>query len=260
MKTFPQELVDKVIDELYFLVQQHCFSNPLAPNFDYWRQYRISRYSTVSKAWVIRTQKYHFSSVYFDDPATLETWRTRIAADPAGVSRHVCELVVCSVEPSELEDLREHLNAFVGIKSLALYNCNNVLQFPFIRGWFGSVGSRLTELRLSGLVAPQHTIVSLVAGLPLLRILDMFDLDFTEDADKMNPPTPPRIPFFDGTNFFISTVTPLDWVPPSARFGRLTLDTPYLEESDLVNQWFTSSSTTLTDLGFIWVSNGVSCP
>lgn len=52
----------------------------------------ISWYSTVSRAWVGRTQEYHFKSVHFRGQPDLEKWCTTIEPNPSGVSRHTREL------------------------------------------------------------------------------------------------------------------------------------------------------------------------
>ena len=252
MKNFPQELVDEVVDELLPLVEW----NPTPHYNEDYCEGGISCYSTVSKAWAGRAQKHHFSNVCFDHPTILKKWRTRIAADPNGVSRHVRELLVSvtAMTPPELEGLKEHLNAFTGIKSLTIYGAHenmDILQHPFIKEWFDRpVGSSLIELQLNRLVARQRTIASLVASLPLLQILDVSDLKCAEDAGETDPPTPPRIPFFEGANHFIFRAgKSLDWVPSSARFGQLEIAyVPHLRELGPVNRWLASSSATLTDL------------
>ena len=74
MNKLPQELVDTIIDNLAE------FDTPLEPE--------ISRYSTVSRRWVRRTQKHHFKLVILRKEASLKRWRKNTNPDPSDASRH----------------------------------------------------------------------------------------------------------------------------------------------------------------------------
>jgi len=69
-RTFPQELVDEVVDEL---------ADPSGYPIQ-----RVATCSLVSRALVTRTQKYHFQSIYLCDLGGLgKRYRPRIAPPPA---------------------------------------------------------------------------------------------------------------------------------------------------------------------------------
>ena len=262
MKNFPQELVDQVIEELFVLVgRRNAYSRPPKR-----RGYRtdslrfvvpthgISSYTLVSKAWVDTTQKHHFSTLSLDRDA-LDKWCTRIAPDPAGISRHVRKLVLNGLKRSDFTASKKHLLAFTRVESLMIRDCSGISELP---PWLSLMGSCLVELRMRGSQASSHTITSLLATLPLLQDVDIKNFTTQGGADKTKPTTPSRIPFFEGANRL--TLRPdmdglrhhegaLDWVPPSARFSQLDIDRWCLMyRPDLVNRWFASSCATLTNL------------
>ena len=259
MRNFPQELVDKVIDELFALVgrDNSYQGNSKRSHIGFGVVWGISHYSLVSKVWAGPAQKHHFSTVYLDRSAILKKWLTRIPPDPTGVSRHVRKLVLRGFDPVDLEDAEEHLRAFTRVECLSVNFCNGILHHPSILEWFSTIGSSLTELRIiESRVAPR-TITSLLAALPLLQILQILNFQNLDDTDDVNPLAPPRIPFFEGTNRFVLQsdndrsypADSLDWIPTLARFGQLEIDVAcFLGHPDLVNRWFASSCTTLTNL------------
>jgi hypothetical protein len=275
MRDFPQELVDQVIDELFVLVER---GNRYRDHSEHLRDSSrdvpdISNYSLVSRAWVSPTQKHHFSSLHFDCPETLEEWCACIAPDPAGVSRHVRELVLDDLDPSDLEDLEgfeEHIFAFTRVECLTIKSCyDGVILFPSIMEWFLLIGSNLVDLCISNSPATPRTITSLLSALPLLKSMEMHNCNTADDMDETNPRTLSRVPFFEGANHLIlrcdwSDSYPkgsLDWIPFSARFGRLEIDMACsIHHPDLVNQWLASSCTTLKNLTIRWDPDGMSRP
>lgn len=271
MKDFPQELVDQVIDELFFLVgKDNCYQGYKRFRYGPRAAHGISDYSLVSKAWASSTQKHHFSSLRLDCLDTLEKWRTGIAPDPEGVSRHVRKLVLHGFDPPDLEEFEEHLRAFTRVQCLTVKDCYDVLGLPSIMGWFPLMGSCLVELRIDDSPATPHTIASLLAVLPMLQTVQIYNLEAPEDADETNTPTPFRIPFFEGANHFSLCSDygdsgypegSLDWIPLSAQFGRLEIDMACsLHHTDIVNRWLASSCDTLTKLSILGDSDGMFPP
>ena len=259
MRDFPQELVDKVIDELFALVgRNNSYTGDLRRTSRNFRPvHGISDYSLVSRAWVGPTQKHHFSTLHLDCPVISKKWLARIPPDPTGVSRHVRKLVLKGFHLENWEDFGEHLCAFTLVEFLTVSYCSHLLHHPSILEWFLTMGPSLAELRIFGESIPPHVMTPLLAALPLLQNVEIRDCDSTDDmdcADDTNPPTPPRIPFFEGANRFTLsgwnyTADSLSWIPSSARFGHLVVDVIFCRDHpDLVNQWFASSSTTLTYL------------
>jgi hypothetical protein len=270
MKDFPQKLVDRVVDELFVLLRgdnRHKVTYTRRFCDSSGHDYSIADYSLVSRAWVNPTQKHHFRSLWLDSSHASKSWVAHITPDPAGVSRHVRKLKLDLFEPSELEDITEHLNALTRIESLTMRGCGDVSQVPSIMEWLPCIGSNLVRLRTTNdSRVASHSIVSLLAVLPLLKHVEMEHVDRglkePEDADEANPPTAfPQVPFFEGVNSFILRSADghyfpdrsLDWIPPTARFWQLELDLACSTHHPvLVNQWLASSCATLRDFTIGW--------
>ena len=123
MKDFPQGLVEEVIDWLFDRVQNV-----------------ISNYSLVSRAWVIPTQKHHFSWLCLSYHK-MEKWRARIVPDPDGVSRHVRKLDLERVRILDLERFEEHLCALTQVKTLCIFDCDHAFRYSSME-WFLLMRSR----------------------------------------------------------------------------------------------------------------------
>ena len=134
MDTFPQEIVDMIIDQL----ANYILSSSGKPA-------NISWYSTVSRQWVARTQKYLFESVHLNGQSGLEKWCRAIEPNPAGVSRHVNELSLRRVH--RLEGLDSHIRAFACIEALIFDGCGFLL-FPSVVKSFAPLGSTLVRLTI----------------------------------------------------------------------------------------------------------------
>jgi len=149
MRTFPQELVDMVIDELA--------GHPI---------HRLSPYSLISRAWVTRTQQYHFKWIYFGGLDELEMWCRKIAPDPAGVSRHTRQLVLANI--STLEGFEAHMRAFTRVEDLEITGCHFLLS-PSAVECFAPMGFSLVQLEINKSPTTSHIITSLLAALPQLK-------------------------------------------------------------------------------------------
>ena len=238
MRTFFQELVDKVIDEL-------------AEPDDYQINY-IAPYSLISRAWVARTQKHLFKLVYFDGPEKLRKWCRKITPDPAGVSRYTYELDFANI--NTLEGSEVHIRAFTCVKRLDITECNFLLS-PSVVEYFVPMGSSLIRLAISESETTSRTITSLLAGLPQLGTFTTVEFKVTDDTGGTNLIS--RIPFFESSFSMIlhchedqqDPPGPPDWIPPFARFTNLDIDIVYfLHKAALVNQWLSGSCTTLVSL------------
>ena len=208
MRSFPQELVDTVIDQLATPKPQ-CESN-------------MSLYSTVSPEWVTRTQKYHFERVRFEGTRPLEKWRTAIEPDPFGVSRHVRKLEWLYVG-GWLEGFEEHTRAFTRVETLLFLGCR-FFTMPSIVDFLAPMGSSLVQLDIQGVRTTRHIFTSLLAALPHLRRLGARYLVFEGDHGMT---ASPRIPFFENAGALDLRLDPpgsLDWIPPSARVRELQID------------------------------------
>ncbi|KAF9642835.1 hypothetical protein BDM02DRAFT_3124119 [Thelephora ganbajun] len=176
------------------------------------------------------TQKHHFSLLHLDSFNTTNKWRTQIAPDPAGVSRHVRKLVLDNFGPENFEgseDFGGHMRAFTQVKSLMVRDCEDVFLYVAM-GLFLPMKSSLVELQVCDLSATPLTITPLLAALPLLNCVEIYE-------------------------FWVYPEGSLDWIPPSTRFAHLDIDTECaMHHPDPVNQWLASSRETLTNLAIRW--------
>ena len=113
MRTFPQELADKVIDKLAGIDIN-----------------RAALYSLVSRAWITRTQQHHFEWIHFDGRDKLEKWCRKIAPDPASVSRHTHQLLFTSV--NTLEGFEAHIRAFTRVEDMVIAGCDSLLSLSVV--------------------------------------------------------------------------------------------------------------------------------
>lgn len=242
MLTFPQELVDEVIDKL----AEPEPSRPYAP-------LDISRYSLVSKSWLDRTQKHHFAHVTFNDPGKMDKWVASIDANNFGVSKHVRTLTLSSIE--SLEGFQNHIRALTGVKTVQVWDCPLFKSPGQVQILKEGLGKNLVNLELVGTETTSEIMVSLLAGLPELCTLHATSL--MVDEPNQDAPAPPaeRIPFFESGkgHFKVSLGSParsgqFSWVPPTAKLSRVGLaadDVPY--NLEFVNRLVSSSGETLTD-------------
>ena len=243
MRDFPQELVDLVIDKL-------AEPSGTIPKRRLPRLENMSKYSTVSRQWVGRTQKHYFRSLFFSNQDKLERWCAEFEADPSGLSRHVRSLVLDHI--NTLQDFDDHIRAFVHVKKVKLFCCGILGSLSDVQ-IFTLMGSSLVELTITGGATTSHiNMASLLAGLPCLRRLCVGSLKVKNDPNATT--SPPSIPFFEGGNILILRMEScppgtLDWIPPTARFRDLRIEAICIREnSALVNQWLASSGGGLEDL------------
>ena len=236
MQTLPQELVDKVVDELLEL--------------NGYKTHRIAPYSLISRAWAPRTQQHCFRTFYFDGSDELQKRCRKVTPDPAGVSRHTHRLVFFGIDA--LEGCEAHIRAFTCAENVDIIGCNFLLS-PSVAKCFTPMGSGLIRLWIRESETTSSIIISLLAGFPQLKSFTMIETKVTDDTSGTS--VVPRIPFFEGNNSVVlhfredQRDPPPDWIPPSARFGDLEIGTTYfLHKSVLVNQWLSGSSTTLSSL------------
>ena len=243
MRSFPQEIVDLVIDRL--------------TDYEFPRKdVKISQYSTVSWQWVARTQKHHFKSVHFNDQSELEKWCTAIDPDPAGVSRHVRELSLERI--NTLEGFGAHIRAFTSVETARFDMCG-ILRSPSIVETLAPMRSTLVRLEISQVSTTISIITSLLAALPHLRHLLVCFLNVLGDRDVI---VPPRIPFFEDADSLDLMVGDdvhgqLGWIPTSARIRDLRLDpTSIQDKSGRVQELIASSAESLKFLSITAVLGG----
>jgi len=265
MRIIPQEIVDMVIDELaaqcefplekLFGIGAHTppqvpADTTIGQLVDCESSYpSISYFSTVSRHWLARIQKHHFESVWFTDEDCLDKWRANIEPNPSGVSRHVRKLTW--VDLDSLEDFNSHIRAFTRIEVLAFDRCE-ILLLPSVVETFAPMGSSLVRLEIDGAPTRTSVITSLLAALPHLRHLRAHYIEVLDDGNAIV--FPPRIPVFENPNsldLLLGEDTPgsLDWIPPSAQFHDLRINTLcIIDEPGHVKQWIISSASSLKSL------------
>ena len=232
MRNFPTELVDLVIDKLV---------EPSGPGEPY---LFISNYSTISRQWLNRTQKHHFNTIHFSGVSGIERWRKVIAPDPSGVSRHVRKISWRGVDT--LHDFDELLRAFTRVVHVLVMDCKFFKSSSEL-AFLAPLGSSLERLEIKWMSGEVEPLANFLAGLPHLRQLCVEKLTFSRrDTDL------PIIPFFEGANsldlLLRGGFSPgdTDWIPPTARFYDLRIDTACIKNNHgLVNQWLRSSAGSL---------------
>jgi len=231
MIPLPQELVDKIIDELS--CSHPGDSDCCAP------------YSLISRVWVEHAQEYHFSYVNIYGMDELEKWRRCITPDPFGVSRHTRDL--CLGQIKTIEGYEAHLHAFNRVEFLSISYCGFLLS-PSVVECFAQMGSSLVQLSFDSRTTAR-TIATLLAMLPLLEI---FAIDTEVEDDACEIELACSIPFFKNSNSFQLLGHPpetLNWVPPNPQLGELTINMRFfLNEAARLNQWISASFETLTSL------------
>jgi len=247
MRDFPQELVDKVIDNLNEVLEQ--------PGIEASSQHQLSDYSTVSKRWVNRTQYHHFGSLWFTGQNIMEKWRETIKPDPSGVSRHVRALHWRYIDI--LDGFEDHLRAFTNINEAQFYDCNIFHHLDNVR-LLSQVASNLVELHFSHISIAPAIITSFLAVCPCLRHFGTNDLRI--ELDDAPVVSPDNIPFFRGANnltLLLEGDLPgkLGWFPSTVRFTNLGVGISRIRHDlDLVNGWIASSRETLERFDIDWES------
>ena len=231
MRDFPQEIVDMVIDEL------HNLGEP------------TEYYSTISRKWLDRSQKYYFESprFYGHGQRNLEKWRRVIKPDPLGVSRHVRRLSLPYIKT--LKGFEEHIRAFTRIERVEFESCHIFRSLVNVQP-LTLLGSSLVQLKIMKAKTTASVMNSLLAALPHLRRLIAYGLSVKHGSSSIRLPT--AIPFFEGANHFelwwAAPPSPRDWnwIPPTAQFGNLRVaPICILWNAPVVNRWITSSAESL---------------
>ena len=247
MQDFPQELVDRIIDNLNELLKQ--------PAPEAWSQTKLSDYSTVSKRWVNRTQYHHFGSLHFMNYYHMDRWRETIRPDPSGVSRHVRALHWHYI--GLLRGFEDHLRALTNIEEATFDRCY-IFDSPNDVQLLSQVGSNLVELTINGATMTPAALTSFLAALPHLRQFRTSDLLIR--LNGIPAVSQDNIPFFKGANnltLLLENHSPgqLTWFPSTVRFTNLGVGIPCIRHDwDLVNGWIASSRETLERFDIHWES------
>ena len=238
MCDLPQELVDKVIDNLNELLEQPA---PEASS-----QNKISDYSTVSKRWVNRTQYHHFGSLYLPNYHDMAKWRKTIRPDPFGVSRHVRALHWRYIDI--LDGFEDHLRVLTNVKEATFHGCGILYCLENVR-LLSQVTSKLVELNINDTSITPAVLTSFLAASPHLRQFRTNNLWI--ELDDTPVVSPDDIPFFKGANnltLLLGGYLPggLTWFPSTVRFTKLGVGASCIHHDlDLVNGWIASSRETL---------------
>ena len=245
MHDLPQELVDKVIDNLNELLERPA---PETPSQD-----KLSDYSTVAKGWVNRTQCHHFGSLCFVGQEDMVKWRTTISPDPSGVSQHVRVLNWCYIDT--LDGFEDHLRALINIKEAKFDGCS-ILRYLDNVQLLSQVGSNLVELTINNATMTPAALTSFLAALPHLHQFRASDLWI--QLDGAPAVSPDNIPFFKGANNLTLVLEEhlpgrLTWFPSTVRFTNLGVGASCIHHDlDLVNGWIASSRETLERFDVHW--------
>lgn len=248
MCNFPQEIIEQVIDELAKLPKE-----PRAPPGT---QRSISEYSTISRQWVERTQKYHFERLCFNGPQDMRKWTDAIEPSRSGVTRHVRTLVWFDI--NTLEDFVRHAPNFTKVETAIFENCNIFLSFDQgLKMLIPALASSLESLEINGGYFQPEVIGFVLSPLEHLSRFHTLSLGPNPSPHRDVEWPYDVIPFFqkpkDFALFFKNgySLDALKWIPRNARFSRLSVGVSFIKDNPgVLNRWITSSSDSLKDLHF----------
>ena len=246
MENCPNEVIDLVIDRLAEIKSRSEYK-VLAGG-------EMSAASLISSRWVKRAQFHHFKQLKFLGQQKLDKWRTTIAPDPRGISRHVAEIRLKEIDT--LEGFEDHIRAFTNLEKAAFEECeifdsrngSSLETAPRLAPW----GGRLVCLILEEITLSPAIMAEFLSLLPNLR--EMYAYDTCCVPEDMVRVSHPPIPFFEGGNMLsLGDNEGLEWIPLTAQFGELKFDYKCLiEEQEVINEWVALSGKRLKSL---WVDS-----
>ena len=176
-KQFPQELVDRVVD-----------------NLDDPRHLRAC--SLVSSKWLERSRRRLFANVSLNT-WNFDRWQKKIPPGPNGISGYVRSLAlrqarsIVSLEPETLMGIMDHLTSFRRLKTLILQDANfdDLFDGPSLTECFGHFGHSVTSVYLCGVSTDTTTLLFFINLFPNLNYLTISSplLSIEEDEEVKAP-------------------------------------------------------------------------
>lgn len=177
----PQEIVDKVIDNLAFDPET------------------LKSTSLVCKSWTHQSRRWLFHYVPIDSLGKLEMWSQSISPDPDGIAsypRHILLSLGVWVEPETLDQFHDHIRSFSRVERLVI---SGLKSFGFdatsTLRYFGNFAATVRRLELVYSAGTPASMVSFICAFPLLDDLTIefyarATPDGPEDQGEVTYPTP----------------------------------------------------------------------
>jgi len=184
MADLPQELIDRIIDEV---AQQDGFPDTL---------YACC---LVQKRWVGRSRRHLFESLNLYRTDDLVDWIKSIPPGPNSLHHHVRHLSykqgAALLGPKQLLDLYPgHFTSFTRLETLQIFNLS-LRQFTStsMKKGFGPIGSSVRTLVAKDVVLTLNSLLMFLLHFPRLQALELGDNLSMLPENKKRPPILPNL-------------------------------------------------------------------
>ena len=183
MPDLPQELVDKVIDEV-----SQCDST-----------HTLRACCLVQKRWVERSRRHLFKEVNLYSMEHFGGWIKVIPLAPDGPYRHVRNLTyrqgINVLGPKQLLDLHPgHFTSFTRLESLHIFGLSlRRFTLTSMNKAFGPVGRLIRTLAVKNVVLTLNSLLMFLVHFPRLETLYLGDNLTTVPEKKKQPPNLPKL-------------------------------------------------------------------
>jgi len=185
MPDLPQELIDKIVDEVSQYNSMHA----------------LRACCLVQKRWVERSRKHLFKEISLYAMARIRDWVKFIPLGPDGLCRHVRSLSYrqgkAVLGPKQLLDRYPgHFTSFTRLESLQIFNLSlRRFTSTAMKETFGPVGRFMRSLVFKDIVLTLNTLLMFLVHFPRLETLQLGDnLSMVPEKEKR----PPNLPSLTG--------------------------------------------------------------
>jgi len=182
MPDLPQELIDKIIDEV-----SQC-----DPTHD------LRACCLVQKRWVERSRRHLFKEVSLYTPKHYRDWTKLIPFGPDGPYHHVRTLTyrqgTAVLGPKQLLDLHPgHFTSFTRLESLQIFNLSlRRFTSTSMQKTFGPIGRSMRTLVVKDVVLTLNSLLMFLVHFPRLETLHLGD-NLTIAPERKKPPNLPSL-------------------------------------------------------------------
>lgn len=183
MPDLPQELIDKIIDEI-----SQCDST-----------HSLRACCLVQKRWVERSRRHLFKEVSLYATDHFKNWIKLIPSGSNGPYHHVRTLMyrqgTAVLGPKQLLDLYPgHFVSFTGLESLQIFNLSLRRFTPTsMQKAFGPIGRLMRTLVVKDVVLTLNSLLMFLVHFPRLKTLYLGDNLITVPEKKKQPPNLPSL-------------------------------------------------------------------
>lgn len=182
MPDLPQELIDKIIDEV-----SQCGST-----------HDLRACCLVQKRWVERSRRHLFKEVSLYTTKHYKDWIKLIPFGPDGLYHHVRTLTyrqgTAVLGPKQLLDLHPgHFTSFTRLESLQIFNLSlRRFTSTSMQKAFGPIGRSMRTLVVKDVVLTLNSLLMFLVHFPRLETLHLGD-NLTIAPEKKKPPNLPSL-------------------------------------------------------------------